>query len=533
MVGDDFMLKYILIVILFPIVLALVSNSQMGLNLILITFSTFIVSKGIFAPLSELFFYSKRKIIFWTLFTVRMIILSTLCLSAKKPDIIIFYEFSLISALIGVISIISAIKINKETAKLIDEDELENELFCSKCDMPLKETDRFCSNCGAAIINKETVSNQDKIWIKPFNFDPIYSKSEDTLIEEFIKKELIKVSLDDCDTLITEEMLKRKKILSITFSIMLFTYISLIFFHFPLLIYIIGGIILTIFFLLNRKYTIIKYLKKEIKSRPKEKISNIIMNTKTSLVKDNSSTLKIISILLSVILPILIFMNPKIIYEPYHDSYFVRFYTFGITNFKTATIPKEYNGKKVVGLRGNTFSNMPFLKKVNLADSITEIRGQAFKNDISLVEITLPSNLKYLGGGSFYNCTSLKKIILPDTLTYMGGETFYNASSLQRVKLSNNLTEIRGNTFENCISLVSITIPDKVTRIGGHAFYGNNALREVEITQNSQLKEIGSSAFRRCYSLYNISIPDGTNINERSFKESPTKISYFSTTSYQ
>ena len=39
---------------------------------------------------------------------------------------------------------------------------------------------------------------------------------------------------------------------------------------------------------------------------------------------------------------------------------------------------------KVVGLRGNTFSNMPFLTEVSLPDSITEIRGQAFKNCRSL-----------------------------------------------------------------------------------------------------------------------------------------------------
>ena len=95
------------------------------------------------------------------------------------------------------------------------------------------------------------------------------------------------------------------------------------------------------------------------------------------------------------------------------------------------------------------------------------------------------------------------------------------------MKLSRNLTEIRGNTFENCYSLKEIAIPDKVTRIGGHAFYGNQSLSKVTLTENSKLTEIGSSAFRQCYKLKNIKIPIHTTVNDRAFKESPTKVSRF------
>ena len=178
-------------------------------------------------------------------------------------------------------------------------------------------------------------------------------------------------------------------------------------------------------------------------------------------------TFKICSFLVAVFLPLMIFMTPKIFYEKQGDGYAVRFYAYGLLNYKSATIPEEYKGKKVIALRGNTFSNMYFLEKVTLPDTIKEIRGQAFKYDWKLTEVNMPKSLEYLGGGAFYNCISLKKISLPDTLTYMGGETFYNATSLEYVKLSQNLTEIRGNTFENCYSLKEIAIPDKVTRIGG------------------------------------------------------------------
>lgn len=174
------------------------------------------------------------------------------------------------------------------------------------------------------------------------------------------------------------------------------------------------------------------------------------------------------------------------------------------TEVKELPLENETMVEKVVGLRGNTFSNMPFLSEVTLPDSITEIRGQAFKN-----------------------CRSLERVTLPEHLTYLGGEAFYHCSSLEEVNLPAGLTEIRGNTFEECSSLLRIEIPDNVTRIGGHAFYGNTSLEEVVISPDSKLQQIGSSAFRCCDSLREITLPRGVSVNERAFKETPVRIDYY------
>ena len=398
---------------------------------------------------------------------------------------------------------------------------------CPKCGAELTNPQaKYCGNCG------ELIEIEQKVLVSQKDFDPIFSKNENKLLEEFIKKELIKVDMKNNGKYIPEEVLKRKNILTIIFSVLVFVYISLVFFHFPLKTYVIGLIILIILFKLTRKYNLVNYLKKEIKARPSEKISNIIMITKEKAVFDNFKILRVLCILIAFIIPFLIFKDPRIMYEKLENGYAVRFYTFGLNNYETATIPKSYKNKPVISLRGNTFSNMPFLKEVNLPDTIKEIRGQAFKNDESIKHIKLPKNLEYLGGGAFYNCISLEDISLPDTLTYMGGESFYNATSLTTVKLSNNLSEIRGNTFEECSSLKTITIPDKVERIGGHAFYGNDSLEEVNLTENSMLKEIGSSAFRNCSRLYSITIPADVSVNERAFKESPTVVQRFGQTNY-
>lgn len=336
------------------------------------------------------------------------------------------------------------------------------------------------------------------------DFDPLFAMPEEDCVEGFIKREMQRAGITEEQNLIPEDMLRRKNILNAILAVLLFVYISLFFFHFPMKTYVIGLLILVVYAFLASRYQLIKYLKKEIRSRSQEKISNIVMNVKASMVPDYSKKLKWVLIAVAVAGSLLLFSKPRIFYEQADDGYYVRFYVYGLTNMTTATIPDTYQGEKVVGLRGNTFSNMPFLTEVSLPDSITEIRGQAFKN-----------------------CRSLERVTLPKHLTYLGGEAFYHCSSLEEVNLPVGLTEIRGNTFEECSSLLRIEIPDNVTRIGGHAFYGNTSLEEVVISPDSKLQQIGSSAFRCCDSLREITLPRGVSVNERAFKETPVRIDYY------
>lgn len=402
------------------------------------------------------------------------------------------------------------------------------ELKCLKCGSIIRSGAKFCTNCGSQV--STSLNNINKVIVKPSDFPLIYNNSDDSILEYFLSLELKKAGIDEKTSLIPENLLKRKNVFNIIFSILLFIYISLIFFHFPIYTYIIGAILLIIFYLKTNKYNFMEFLKKEVKARPSEKFSNIVMSTKLLLVEDTSKKTKPLMIISAIAISCLVFLTPHVMYEKMENGYAVRFYTFGLTNYKTAEIPSTYRGENVVSLRGNTFSNMPYLEKVTLPDTIVEIRGQAFKNCKKLREVNMPKKLEYLGGGAFYNAISLESIEFPDTLTYMGGETFYNAYSLKSVRLSENLSEIRGDSFEYCYALTSITIPDSVTRIGGHAFYGDSNLSEVNISENSSLKEIGSSAFRLCDNLYEIYIPSGTEVNERAFKESPTEVKRYGET---
>lgn len=500
------------------------------------------VSLFVLSPLTKIISPANSKKLFWELFIARIIIL--LIGNLINP---LIFAIDFIGLFIGAFLVvplataINAIVRKGKTPLQAANTDIQKEAYaastntqtvtannpnnkCIKCGYEYPEEDKFCPNCGQP--KDANAATPPKKIVTPGNFDKIYNLSENLLLQEFIKRELEKNNIAIDNKLMPEDVLKRKTVLSVILAIILYLYISAIFFHFPLLTYVVGLVLIIIFVITTNKYNLIKYLMKQVKARPTEKISNIVLSTTNSLVEDNKKNVRFVYTIIAIIIPLIMFYNPKIMYEKQDYGYAVRYYCFGLSNFKTATIPQEYKGKPVISLRGNAFSNMPFLKEVNLPDTITEIRGQAFKNDFSLTQVNIPAYLEYLGGGSFYNCSNIESIYLPDTLTYMGGETFYNASSLKEIHLSEKLPEIRGDTFEYCTSLTEITIPDSVTRIGGHAFYGDSSLNTVNISENSKLREIGSSAFRKCYNLTTIKVPQNIYINERAFKESPTNIYY-------
>ena len=231
-------------------------------------------------------------------------------------------------------------------------------------------------------------------------------------------------------------------------------------------------------------------------------------------------------------------------------------------------IPTEHRGQRVVSIGEKAFADIHNLETVTMPDSVRSIGKQAFVNCKSLKNIRLSSSLQSIGSGAFKNCTELEQITLPDTLTKLQGEAFMNCSNLRSITIPESVTEIRGNsfdgckrladvtlhngitdihayafqgcralqqitlpegitevhtyTFAECVSLKGIRIPSGVTKISAHAFDGCTSLTTVRLPDT--LLEIRSSAFRDCSSLQTIQVPKGVSINERAFKDSPTKV---------
>lgn len=349
-------------------------------------FNTIFWSCLVFKPLSRIVSKTDSKKTFWKLFLLRIAILILLDFLDSSFATVDFVGLFIVAFMVmPMIPIITNKASNNTDVTDSNSKEIKNDVVlplgkCTKCGAELNQKSKYCSNCGTAVVVEQ------KSIAKPSDFDPMFSNNDDTLLELFIKNELVKLGVENDSRYMPGELLKRKNILMIIFSILVCVYISLIFFHFPIMTYLVGLIILIILYKFTNGYNLLNYLKKEIKARPSEKISNIVMNVKASFVFDNFKTLRIICFVIAIIIPLLVFKDPRIMYEKTEGGYAVRFYTFGLTNNKTATIPKTYKNENVVSLRGNTFSNMPFLEKVSLPNTITEIRGQAFKNDGNLYE---------------------------------------------------------------------------------------------------------------------------------------------------
>lgn len=406
------------------------------------------------------------------------------------------------------------------------------DMYCEKCMIKVKGSDGdTCSKCGAKLVDAPAVVNaKEGTAVTLQEFGSLCLQSEDQYLTELISDELNKDAMYKGKTLSSIET--RKTIMSAIYGVVVFLIVLLyVAYHVAFAFCTFLVIVLTIiYYLLVKKYNLKTYILKEVKSRPDEKISNITASILSSASNKKSLflTIRIVIVGLFLLLPLILFSEPHLIYEKSSDGYVIRYYTLGIFKQDSEiTIPEKHNGEKVTGIRGETFRSVTSLEKVVLPDTITEIRGGAFKYCRNLKEIKLPSKLKSIGGQAFTGCENLEEIEIPETVTEIGGEAFKDCKNLSSIKLPENITEIHGNTFENCTSLESITIPDNVTRIGGHAFYGCYHLSSVLVSENSKLVEIGSSAFRRCTNLYSIKLPAGVSINQRAFKESPTYVEYY------
>ena len=330
--------------------------------------------------------------------------------------------------------------------------------------------------------------------------EQIYQKSNNALLRHFIKQELQKNNLS---TKTDIPVIARKKlIVTCIFSLLTLALVSTEFFHFsqPLLKWELLNIALYIFFLY--RFNTMNYLMKEVKNRPDEDIGFIV----TSLLSDSGSPVRARVLRWSIlaagfILPVVLFLQPHMIFEHGPEGCYLRYYTKGIMPQYTVEVPAQHKGEDVVGIRGNVFANLEGVYTVILPDTIDVIRGHAF-----------------------YYCYDLETVVMPQTLSYLGGSAFENCYFLNDITIPQGLTEIKGSTFDSCGSLTNIKIPEGVTRIGAHAFYFCTELQHVSFP--STLREIGSSAFRDCWELQFAVLPEGVIVDERAFKDSETTIVY-------
>ncbi|MGN1042533.1 MAG: leucine-rich repeat protein, partial [Christensenellales bacterium] len=161
------------------------------------------------------------------------------------------------------------------------------------------------------------------------------------------------------------------------------------------------------------------------------------------------------------------------------------------------TIPSEYDGKAVVGIKEGGFSDI-VSTKITVPSSITTVGRMAFSG-VRAEEIAVCSvyggYFGYLFGATDYQNQgsevpdSLKKIKI--TGCAVPENAFYGLNKITSVELD-GVTAVGNQAFYNCSSVSSLTIPETVSTIGDGAFYGMQSCAELNYYASATL---GGNAF--------------------------------------
>lgn len=175
---------------------------------------------------------------------------------------------------------------------------------------------------------------------------------------------------------------------------------------------------------------------------------------------------------------------------------------------ETVTIPAEIDGHKVAAVGERAFLFCSSIKKVVVAEGITEIGNDAFAECSSVTEVSLPNGIVALGEGAFFRCSSLMSLTLPESLVSVGDEAFSSCSALKNINFPSVLENIGRSAFSNCSSLTSVTLPQGLKTLGRYVFGNCTNLERADLSA-TKLTELSDSMFSRCKSLKNVALPSG------------------------
>ena len=99
------------------------------------------------------------------------------------------------------------------------------------------------------------------------------------------------------------------------------------------------------------------------------------------------------------------------------------------------------------------FMDMAGLKKLVIADGVTNISDFAFSACRELTAVTLPGSITSIGTAGFTMCSALTEIVLPDGVTSIGGNAFYGCTALTEITIPDSVTEIDETAFSECENL--------------------------------------------------------------------------------
>lgn len=159
-------------------------------------------------------------------------------------------------------------------------------------------------------------------------------------------------------------------------------------------------------------------------------------------------------------------------------------------------VPKEIDGRAVVGIDSNAFSRKKF-SEIKLPDTLLEIGDYAFSDCEELARISIPASVTQIGRSVFSKCGKLTELsVAAENANYKEeGQVIYSKD---------------GSTLVTCPAAENVIIPSTVTKIADYAFYFNDKLKQITIPQS--VAEMGEGAFGNCAQLSKVSF-EGEGLN--------------------
>lgn len=188
------------------------------------------------------------------------------------------------------------------------------------------------------------------------------------------------------------------------------------------------------------------------------------------------------------------------------------------THDQTVCVPATIDGKKVVAIASESFSNVN-VTEVELEEGIRTIESQAFYANENLIRIAIPKSVEEIGSNAFGNCTNLTMIDLDSRSSHfsVSNGVLYNKTMTKLIRfpsgrkdesyvVSDGTISIEDGAFSMSQHLNYISFPSSIRSIGNEAFAG---CVNLDFDLPSRLVEVNTFAFADCHSLKKVIIPDG------------------------
>lgn len=146
-------------------------------------------------------------------------------------------------------------------------------------------------------------------------------------------------------------------------------------------------------------------------------------------------------------------------------------------------------------------SRLP-IETLIMGKNIKSIGESAFERSPYIKYIELPNTVKTIGDYAFARCESLDSIKLSNALTAIPEHAFQGSYNLKSIEIPNSVKTIGRSAFESCEGLTTIEIPNSVTLIDTDAFNECTELRSAIVGEN--VREVGARIFAECENLTSV-----------------------------